>query len=79
MSQPAPRGMTADQVAAYLSLTTSGVADWVRRGLIPGPIAGTHRWDRKAIDTALDKRSGLVVNAASAYDEWKAQKDARAA
>jgi hypothetical protein len=30
--------------------------EWVRRGIVPGPIAGTRRWDRKAIDAALDKR-----------------------
>jgi len=74
-----PRGMALADVAAYLSLTPSGVSDWVRRGLIPGPIPGTHRWDKKAIDAALDKRSGIVANGSSAYDEWKARQDARAA
>lgn len=74
-----PRGMTLADVAAYLSLTPSGVSDWVRRELIPGPLPGTHRWDKKAIDAALDKRSGLVTNGSSAYDEWKARQNARAA
>ena len=46
---------------------------------MPGPIAGTRRWDRKAIDAALDKRSNLAPELASvdrreladrAFDEW---------
>lgn len=53
------RGLTRDDAAGYLRLTPSAFADWVRRGIVPGPIPGTHRWDRKAIDAALDKCSGL--------------------
>jgi hypothetical protein len=26
---------------------------------MPGPIPGTHKWDRKAIDASLDRLSGL--------------------
>lgn len=74
-----PRGMKIEDVAAYLSLTPSAVYDWVQRDLIPGPIPGTHRWDKKAIDAALDKRSGIAANEPSAFDEWKARKNARAA
>ena len=33
---------------------------WIRRGILPGPIPGTHKWDRKAIDRALDRASGLI-------------------
>jgi hypothetical protein len=73
MDKNHPRGMKIEAVAAYLSLTTSGVHDWVRRELIPG----THRWDKKAIDAALDKRSGLAaLNPSSAYDEWEAKQTA---
>jgi hypothetical protein len=39
--------------------TLSAFNDWVRRGILPGPIPRTHKWDRKAIDWALDKASGL--------------------
>lgn len=75
-----PRGLSREQAAEYLSLSLSGFDDWVRRGRVPGPLPGTHRWDRKAIDVALDKISGLATNVGpSAYEQWKAKQDANAA
>jgi hypothetical protein len=74
-----PRCFTREQAAEYLGITTSAFADWVRRGIIPGPIPNTHRWDRRAIDAALDKQSGLAPTIEpSAYQRWKAERDARA-
>jgi hypothetical protein len=73
-----PRGLSRESAAAYCGCESlSAFDDWVRRGIVPGPIVGTKRWDRKAIDAALDKRSGLqpksaANSAASAYDEWRA-------
>src|SRR4051812_8823333 len=66
-----PRGLTRQDAAAYCGLTPEGFDDWVRRGIAPGPIAGTQRWDRKAIDLALDRASGLEsaqTQRTSAYD-----------
>jgi hypothetical protein len=71
------RGMTHEHAAAYLELTVSGFDDWVRRGLIPGPIKGTKRWDRKAIDLALDRASEITTTKPSAYELWKEGQDAR--
>ncbi|WP_245517461.1 MULTISPECIES: hypothetical protein [Methylobacteriaceae] len=45
----------------------------MRKGIVPGPIAGTHRWDRRAIDRALDRRSGLISDATTSIDEWLAE------
>lgn len=73
-----PRLMTAGEAAAYLALTQSGFADWRSRGLIPGPLPGTSRYDRRAIDAALDKHSGLKPDAPqSPLDMWKAGQDGR--
>jgi hypothetical protein len=36
--------------------------------VVPGPITGTRRWDRKAIDAALDKRSDLVAASSSSLN-----------
>ncbi len=56
-----PRGLTRDQAAAYCGCETTDAFDgWVRRGIVPGPMAGTRRWDRKAIDRALDRLSGCL-------------------
>jgi hypothetical protein len=77
-----PRGLTREKAAEYCGCETVTAFDrWVRKGIVPGPIPGTRRWDRKAIDVALDKISGLTAkaeksDAATAYDEWRAsQKD----
>jgi hypothetical protein len=76
------RGMSKEQAAAYAGCETlSAFNDWIRRGIMPGPIPGTHKWDRKAIDVALDRLSGLdskMQPQRSPYDEWKASQDAGA-
>lgn len=73
-----PRLLTLAEAAAYCSLSRRGFLDWVDRGIVPGPIAGTRRWDRRAIDAALDRRSGLQPRPDSApassalLDDWLA-------
>src|SRR4051812_10099464 len=74
-----PRLLTREQAAAYcgVGLTTTFTA-WIRRDLVPGPIHGTYRWDRKAIDTALDVLRGIDAKLdAKALDQWKAKHRAR--
>lgn len=65
-----PRCLTKDEAAAYCGLTASGFAAWCRQGIVPGPIPGTKRWDRKALDAALDKASGLRHAEAEPDDPW---------
>jgi hypothetical protein len=78
-----PRGMSKQEAAAYAGCETlSAFNDWIRRGIMPGPIRGTHKWDRKAIDAALDRLSGLeptIERQLSPYDAWKASQNASAA
>jgi len=71
-----PRGLNREQAARYAGCDTlSAFHDWVRRGILPGPIPGTHRWDRKAIDAALDRRSGLAPTVGpSPLQEWKSRR-----
>lgn len=77
------RGMSKEQAAAYAGCETlSAFNDWIRRGIMPGPIPGTHKWDKKAIDAALDQLSGLqpkIETQLSPYDAWKASQNASAA
>ena len=44
---------------------------------MPPPVPGTHRWDRKAIDLAWDRLSGITAVEVSASDtavaEWRAR------
>jgi hypothetical protein len=75
-----PRGLSREVAAAYGGCESlSAFSDWIRRGIMPGPIPGTHKWDRKAIDAALDRLSGLKPTITpSPFDQWKAEQDARA-
>ena len=69
-----PRVLTKDQAAEYCGCESlAAFDDWQRRGIIPPPISGTTRWDRKAIDRALDRRSGLLSDAGPSIDEWLAE------
>jgi hypothetical protein len=75
--------MSKKQAAGYAGCETlSAFNDWIRRGIMPGPIPGTHKWDRNAIDAALDRLSGLqpkIESHLSPYDAWKASQNADAA
>lgn len=53
------RGLTRDEAAEYCGLGLDAFDDWRRRDLVPGPMPGTKRWDRKALDLALDKLSNI--------------------
>jgi hypothetical protein len=67
--------MTGPDVAAYLGITPATFAKWVATGRAPKPLPGTRRWDRKAVDIALDKLSGIPPASVSKEDheqeEWQ--------
>ncbi len=67
-----PRCMTQIEAAAYCRLTPAGFMAWQRQGLVPGPISGTRRWDKHALDAALNKVSGLdpVATKTTAVEDW---------
>ncbi|EHP94996.1 helix-turn-helix transcriptional regulator [Methylorubrum extorquens] len=73
-----PRGMTRDDAAAYCSLSPSTWDRWVSDGRMPPPVPGTHRWDRKAIDLAWDRLSGIATTTVDASDAamaaWRASR-----
>lgn len=68
-----PRLFTRAQAASYLNLSASAFDDWVRRGIVPAAIPRTKRWDRHAIDAALDRASDLTISHQkdSIYGSWK--------
>lgn len=80
----APRLMSGPNAAAYLGLTTAAFSKWVAEGRIPKPLPGTRRWDRKAIDLALDRASGIVASSVvpdddNSLENWKRKYEARKA
>jgi hypothetical protein len=65
------RLLTRIEAARYLSISVGAFDDWIRRGLVPRPIPSTRRWDRRAIDAALDALSGVGFNQQNnALDVW---------
>ncbi len=69
-----PRLVTRSEAARYCRLSKGGFSGWVRDGRLPGPIAGTARWDLRAIDAAIDSLSEIcVTERASPLDQWKAR------
>jgi hypothetical protein len=74
--------MSGPDAAAYLGLTGAAFSKWVSEGRIPKPLPGTRRWDRKAIDLALDKASqiaspSVVPEPEDPFLEWKRNDEAR--
>ena len=71
-----PRGLTREEATAYCGCGSMATfSNWVRRGIIPGPVPGTKRWDRKAIDAALDRASGLEITfQQSALQIWRVRR-----
>ncbi len=79
MNSIAPRLMTKEEACAYVRLKEGAFDLWIQAGRIPGPLDGTKRWDRHAIDAALDKLSGLRAESlpgldqSSDFDDWMSE------
>ncbi len=75
----ASRCVTIEDAARHVGLEVEGYRAAIRRGIFPGPIPGTKRYDLKAIDRRLDVLSGLDCKAAvqelSPYEAWKAKQN----
>jgi hypothetical protein len=83
-SGPAPRGLSKQQAAAYVGCQTEAAFDrWRQLRIVPPPIPGTNRWDKKALDLALDKASGLSSDIGtgddtSPYQRWRTERAKKA-
>ena len=65
-----PRLLTIEEAAAYCSLTIGGYRAAVRDGRLPGRLPTFYRYDRAAIDVALNRLSGIDTKPLSAFDHW---------
>jgi hypothetical protein len=77
-----PRGISRYEAAHYVGVTLATFSKWVASGTLPTPIPNTRRWDRKAIDLALDKASGIAhpaVVTEQAETDWERKYEARKA
>ena len=68
------RLQTKDGICAYLGHISHATYDaWQRRGLVPGPVTGTNRYDVRQHDHVLDSRAGLIgrERKMSPLEEWE--------
>lgn len=78
---PHARLQTKEGICEYLGGIKPATYDaWQARGIVPGPVVGTTRYDVRAHDLILDKRAGLagVERRLSPLEQWEAD-NARAA
>lgn len=74
-----PRGLRVDEAANYVGISVGHFKKLVREGVLPQSMShfgGARRWDRSALDRALDNLSGnkgAAQGTDSPYDEWKCQ------
>lgn len=59
------RLLTREEAAAYCGLKPSAFSDWVRKGTMPKSVAGSRRWDKRAVDAKLDGIAGIQTAGAS--------------
>ena len=72
--------MSGADAAADCGVTPATWSKWVAAGMVPAALPGTRRWDRKAIDAALDKASGIKAPLATtdgdeALEQWIREDD----
>lgn len=65
-----PRGLKQEQAAQIAGVCVATFAKYVKEGRYPGPTLPGKRWDRKALEAAMDKYSKLEESS-TPYREWK--------
>ena len=68
-----PPVLTRCEAAEMCRISVQTFDSWVRKGILPGPIPGTRRWSRSAIERRL--AGGVVASSAidqrSPFEQWK--------
>jgi hypothetical protein len=68
-----PPVLTRCEAAKMCRISVQTFDAWVRKGILPGPIPGTRRWSRSAIERRL--AGGVVASSAidqlSPFEQWK--------
>jgi hypothetical protein len=71
------RGLTRREAAAFVGLPLATFDKARRDGKYPGPTLPGRRYDRVALEQAMDRMSGTEGRADNALDEWRRQRGAR--
>lgn len=65
-----PLVLTRPQAADMCRISVSTFDVWVRKGTLPGPIPGTRRWSRVAIERALSGGTASADPSQSPFEQW---------
>jgi predicted DNA-binding transcriptional regulator AlpA len=65
-----PLVLTRQQCADMCRISTSTFDAWVRKKILPGPIRGTRRWSRIAIEHALAGEAATAEPLRSPFEQW---------
>lgn len=71
---PQRRLQTKEGICDYLGGIAAATYDlWQGKGIVPGPVAGTNRYDVRAHDHLLDRRCGIGAPAQdlSPLEQWE--------
>jgi len=65
--------LTRPEAAKMCTISVQTFDAWVRKGILPGPIPGTRRWSRIAIERALagDPVASTADISPSPFEQWK--------
>ncbi|MBY2906072.1 helix-turn-helix transcriptional regulator [Rhizobium leguminosarum] len=75
-----PRLIGRKDAAAYCGIGESTFSLWVANHKMPPAIAGTRKWDKRAIDARLDEISGIgIEEKEDDFDRMQRESDARRA
>lgn len=68
-----PPVLTRPEAAKMCRISLQTFDSWVRKGILPGPIAGTRRWSRGAIERRLEGQAaaGSATELLSPFEQWK--------
>ena len=69
------RLLSREEAASYTGTTARQFSVWVKKGIMPERLPETLKWDIRAIDAHLDKKSGLITKEKKVVDEWFAERD----
>lgn len=74
---PHARLQSKDGICEYLGGISPATYDaWHQRGIVPGPVTGTTRYDVRAHDSVLDQRAGILAGQErklSPLEQWEAE------
>jgi predicted site-specific integrase-resolvase len=70
------RGLTREQAAEFAGISPSTFDKYRREGKFPGPTLPGRRYDKRLMEAAMDRSSGIVAEgeAFNALDSWRASR-----